>query len=200
MFTWFHFNCFQTRHFYTFRKIDLALRPTVYRLWVHCKRSPAGKIKEKAKNHVRFQFQSSHTKNCAAFMMCTDMRYWNHTKAYGKTPEHWHNGKNRIMIFCYLPQGYPRESYAKFLALENIPSIFQCRSSIHRHCKGLYNRTPAPNSFHRTILDLTVNNEEKKKIRKSQLITMETNEQHKKKEKSFKLDLADWTLAWLPAH
>lgn len=38
---WFVFNEIQTHHFYTFRKIDLALRRWVYRLWVHCKRSPA---------------------------------------------------------------------------------------------------------------------------------------------------------------
>lgn len=72
----------------------------------------------------------------------------------------------KIMMFCYLPQGYPRESYAKFPALENIPSIFQCRSSIHTHCKDLYNRTPAQNSFHQTISDLTQNNEEEKKTTK----------------------------------
>lgn len=35
------FNDSQTHHIYTFRKIDLALRLWVYRLWVHCKRSPA---------------------------------------------------------------------------------------------------------------------------------------------------------------
>lgn len=135
----------------------------VYRLWVHCKRSPA-MIEEKAKSSVIFHFWSSHTQtNWAAFMTCAiEAITSKHTERKLGTG----TMKNRIMIICYLPQGYPRESCAKFPALENIPSIFQCHSSIHTHCKGLYNRIPAQNSFHRTILNLKQNNGEEKKTTK----------------------------------
>lgn len=78
-----------------------------------------------------------------------------HSERRKKKPKCRHLCKIDFSFFrLYLPQGYPRESFAMSPALENIPNIFQCRSSIHTHYKGLCNRIPDQNSFHRTISDL----------------------------------------------
>lgn len=90
--------------------------------------------------------------------------YGQWTRAIEITPNKMKKNQRRknVMILnyeiCYyLPQGYPRESCAKLPALENIPSTFQRRSSIHTHCKDLCNRIPVQNNFHRIISDLKKN-------------------------------------------